>query len=63
MPFATLFSSVAARFFAAAPASGAGAAEPELVQMAVEDIVDAVDPRLRVVSANQRLRCATASVS
>ena len=56
MPFATLFSNVASRLFGAAPArtdGAAGAVEPELVQLAVEAIVDAVDPRLRSVSRYQ----------
>ena len=52
MPFATLFSNVAAKLFGAAP--GAGAIEPELVQMAVEAVVDAVDPRLRSVAGYAR---------
>jgi hypothetical protein len=53
MPFATLFSNVASRLFGAAPAGATGAIEPELVQLAVEAIVDAVDPRLRGVSRYQ----------
>jgi hypothetical protein len=53
MPFATLFSNVASRLFGAAPAGAAGAVEPELVQLAVEAIVDAVDPRLRSLSRYQ----------
>lgn len=52
MPFAALFSNVAARLFSAAPA-GAGAVDPGLVQLAVEEIVDAVEPRLRRVSRYQ----------
>ncbi len=52
MPFATLFSNVAAKLFGAAPA--AGAVEPELVHLAVEAVVDAVDPRLRTVSGYAR---------
>jgi len=54
VPFATLFSIVASKLLAVPPAGGTRAVEPELVQMEVEDIVDAVDPRLRVVSGNQR---------
>src|SRR5512134_1834499 len=50
MPFATLFSNVASRLFGTATAGAAGSVEPELVQLAVEAIVDAVDPRLRSVS-------------
>jgi hypothetical protein len=53
MPFADLFSNVASRIFGAAPDGGAGKVEPELVQLAVEAIVDAVDPRLRSVSRYQ----------
>ena len=52
MPFAALFSNVASRLFGAAPAVP-GAVEPELVQLAVEEIVEAVDPRLRGVSRYQ----------
>jgi hypothetical protein len=52
MPFATLFSNVASKLFGASPAGGA--VEPELVQMAVEAVVDAVDPRLRTVSGYAR---------
>ena len=48
MPFATLFTNVAAKLFGA-PAH-AGAIEPELVESMVEAVVDAVDPRLRTVS-------------
>jgi len=53
MPFASLFSSVAARLFGAPAPGGGGAVEPELVRLAVEEIVDAVDPRLRSVSRYQ----------
>jgi hypothetical protein len=53
MPFATLFSNVASRLFGASAPASAGAVEPELVQLAVEAIVDAVDPRLRTVSRYQ----------
>jgi hypothetical protein len=53
MPFATLFSNVASRLFGAAPARGDGAVEPELVQIVVEEIVEAVDPRLRSLSRYQ----------
>jgi hypothetical protein len=53
MPFATLFSNVASRLFGAPPPGGAGTAEPELVRLAVEEIVDAVDPRLRTLSRYQ----------
>jgi len=52
MPFANLFANVAAKLFGASPA-GTGEVEPELVQMTVEAVVDAVDPRLRVVSGYQ----------
>lgn len=52
MAFATLFANVAARLFGGA-APGAGAVEPELVRIAVEEIVDAVDPRLRGASRYQ----------
>jgi hypothetical protein len=48
LPFATLFSKVASKLFAAAPAGSTGAVEPVLVQMEGEDIVDAVEPRLRL---------------
>jgi len=54
MPFANLFSNVAARLFGAAPAGGADAVEPELVRLVVEEIVEAVDPRLRGVSRYQK---------
>jgi hypothetical protein len=53
MPFATLFSNVAAKLFGATGAGGNGV-EPELVQLAVEAVVDAVDPRLRSVSGYAR---------
>jgi hypothetical protein len=53
MPFATLFANVASRLFGGAAPGAAGAVEPELVQLAVEAIVDAVDPRLRTVSRYQ----------
>lgn len=53
MPFAALFSNVASRIFGAAPAGAGGEVEPELVQLAVEAVVDAVDPRLRSVSRYQ----------
>jgi len=53
MAFTNLFSNVASKLFGAAPAGDTGKVEPELVQMAVESIVDAVDPRLRVVSGYQ----------
>lgn len=53
MPFATLFSNVASRLFGAQAPASAGAVEPELVQVAVEEIVEAVDPRLRSVSRYQ----------
>jgi len=52
MPFATLFSNVAARLFGGT-APAAGAVEPELVKLAVEAIVDAVDPRLHGVTRYQ----------
>jgi len=54
MPFATLFSNVAAKLFGAPAAGGTDKVEPELVKLAVEAVVDAVDPRLRVVSAYHR---------
>jgi len=54
MPFASLFSNVAARLFAAAPAAGASTPDPELVRLVVEEIVEAVDPRLRGVSRYQK---------
>jgi hypothetical protein len=54
MPFATLFSNVAARLFGAPAAGGADTVEPELVKLAVEAIVDAVDPRLRAISGYER---------
>lgn len=53
MPFSTIFANVAAKLFGARPNGGADGVEPELVQMTVEAIVDAVDPRLRVVSGYQ----------
>ncbi len=53
MPFATLFSDVAMRLFGAPPAHGQ-AVEPELVQIATEAIVEAVDPRLRAVPSYRR---------
>jgi len=52
-PFATLFSNVASRLFGGSVPAAAGAVEPELVQNAVEAIVDAVEPRLRSVSRYQ----------
>lgn len=52
MPFATLFANVAARIFGA-PAGG-DSVEPDLVQAAVEAVVDAVDPRLRTLAGYQR---------
>ena len=54
MAFANLFSNVAARLFGAAPAGGAEAVEQELVQLAVEAVVDAVDPRLRGIRGYER---------
>lgn len=48
MPFATLFAGVAAKLFGGAPAGGG--VEHELVELAVEAVVDAVDPRLRTLS-------------
>jgi hypothetical protein len=53
MPFATLFSNVAAKLFGAT-GNGENGVEPELVQLAVESVVDAVDPRLRSVSGYAR---------
>lgn len=50
MPFSTIFTNVAAKLFGARQNGGADTVEPELVQMMVEAIVDAVDPRLRAVS-------------
>jgi hypothetical protein len=55
MAFGSLFSNVAAKLFGdAAAAARPGTVEPELVQIATEAIVEAVDPRLRVVSGYQR---------
>ena len=54
MPFASLFSNVAARLFGSTAPGDIAAAEPELVKTAIEAIVDAVDPRLRTVSGYQR---------
>jgi hypothetical protein len=48
------FLNVASKLFGAAPAGRAGTVEPELVKIAAEAIVEAVDPRLRVVSGYQR---------
>jgi len=50
MPFATLFSNVAAKLFGAAPVGAADTVEPELIKIAVEEIVNAVDPRLCMIS-------------
>lgn len=50
MPFATLFSGLAARLFGGGPSDPAAPVEPELVTMGVEAVVDAVDPRLRSLS-------------
>src|SRR4051812_35043521 len=50
MAFATLFSGVAARLFDAPAARAGEAAEAELLKTAVEEVVDAVDPRLRTLS-------------
>src|SRR5258705_1130298 len=54
MAFGTLFSSVASKLFGDAPAGRPGRVEPELVKIATEAIVQAVDPRLRVVAGYQR---------
>jgi len=54
MAFGSLFLNVASKLFGAAPAGRAGTVEPELVKIATEAIVEAVDPRLRVVSGYQR---------
>jgi hypothetical protein len=48
VPFATFFSIQASKLLATPPAGGTGAIEPEFVPMEIEDIVDAVDPRLRL---------------
>ena len=50
MSIATLFSNVAARLFGTPSASGAETVGPELLHHAVETIINAVDPRLHVVS-------------
>lgn len=50
MSFATLFSGLAARLFAATPPEAGATVDPELVKMGVEAVVDAVDPRLRTMS-------------
>ncbi len=54
MAFGSLFLNVASKLFGAAPAGRAGTVEPELVKIAAEAIVEAVDPRLRGVSGYQR---------
>jgi hypothetical protein len=53
MAFGTLFSNVASKLFGDTPAGRPGTVEPELVQIATEAIIEAVDPRLRVVSGYQ----------
>jgi hypothetical protein len=54
MAFGALFSNVASKLFGDAPAVRPGTVEPQLVKIATEAIVEAVDPRLRVVSGYQR---------
>jgi hypothetical protein len=54
MAFADLFSSLAAKLFGAAPPAAGAAADPELVSMGVEAVVEAVDPRLRTLSGYAR---------
>jgi hypothetical protein len=57
MSFDTLFSNLAAKLFgttSSKPGDEADAVDPELVRLAVEAVVDAVDPRLRCISAYTR---------
>jgi len=53
MDFGALFSSVASKVFGGTSA-GSAKVEPELVHIATEAIVEAVDPRVRVISGYQR---------
>lgn len=50
MPFATLFSNVSAMLFGESPLGAADDPDRPVVEAAVEAVVDAVDPRLRLVS-------------
>lgn len=50
MPFSTLFSNVSAMLFGASPLGAADDPDRPLVEALIEAVVDAVDPRLRVVS-------------
>lgn len=50
MPFATLFSNVSAMLFGQSPLGAADDPDRPLVEALIEAVVDAVDPRLRVVS-------------
>ncbi len=50
MPFATLFSNVSAMLFGESPLGAADDPDRPLVEALIEAVVDAVDPRLRLVS-------------
>lgn len=50
MPFATLFSNVSAMLFGESPLGAADDPDRPIVEALIEAVVDAVDPRLRVVS-------------
>ena len=53
MAAGSFFSAVAAKLFGAAPDAGAKV-EPELVELAIEAVIDTVDPRLRTVSGYRK---------
>ncbi|MGW8183355.1 MAG: hypothetical protein ACWGMT_05300 [Burkholderiales bacterium] len=50
MPFATLFHNVSAMLFGESPLGAADDPDRPIVEAAIEAVVDAVDPRLRLVS-------------
>ncbi len=50
MPFATLFSNVSAMLFGESPLGAADDPDRPIVEALIEAVVDAVDPRLRMVS-------------
>lgn len=50
MPFATLFSNVSAMLFGQSPLGAADDPDRPIVEALIEAVVDAVDPRLRLVS-------------
>src|SRR4051812_12925959 len=53
MATGNFFSAVAAKLFGGAPEDGAKV-EPELVELAIEAVIETVDPRLRTVSGYRK---------